>query len=60
MFIAQFLIVWVLERVKKNVKKGTKKEKNIYFVLNKSPSVTHVSACLFEGLFKNIVFRSVA
>ena len=40
-------------------KKSQKKEKNIYFVLNKSPSVTHVSTRIFEGLFKNIVFRSV-
>ena len=30
------------------------------FVLNKYQSVTHVSTCIFQGLFKNIVFRSVA
>ena len=42
-------------------KKGsTKWKKNIFFVLNKYQSVTHVSTCIFQGLFKNIVFRSVA
>jgi hypothetical protein len=30
------------------------------FVLNKYQSVTHVSTGIFQGLFKNIVFRSVA
>ena len=29
------------------------------FDLNKYQSVTHVSTCMFKGLFKNIVFRSV-
>ena len=46
-------IVWVLERMEKNYK-------NIFFVLNKYQSVTHVSTCIFTGLFKNIVFRCVA
>ena len=32
----------------------------MFFVLNKSQSVTHVFTCSFQGLFKNIVFRSVA
>ena len=31
-----------------------------FFVLNKYQSVTHVSTCIFQGLFKNIVLRSVA
>ena len=35
-------------------KKGSKKI--FFFVL----SVTHVSTCNFQGLFNNIVFRSVA
>jgi len=53
--------VWVLGRVEKMPKKGSKKrKKNIFFVLNKYQSVTHVSTCIFIGLFKNIVFRSVA
>ena len=30
------------------------------FVLNKYQSVTHVSTYIFQGLFKNIVSRSVA
>jgi len=30
------------------------------FVLNKYQSVTPVSTCIFEGLFKTIDFRSVA
>ena len=37
-----------------------KKCKNIIFVLNKYQDVTHVSASIFQGLFNNIVFRSVA
>ena len=74
MFIAQFfkasslkkirqitLIVWVLRRVKKMPKKVKKNEENFFcFVLNKYHSVTHVSASIFQGLFKNIVLRSVA
>ncbi len=35
-------------------------KKIFIFVLNKYQSVTHVSTCIFQGLFKNIVFRSVA
>ena len=54
------LIVWVLEGLKKCLKKGQKIEKNIFFVLIKYHSLTHVSTCIFQGLFKNIVFRSVA
>jgi len=50
----------VLGRVKKCRKKSKKKIKKYFFVLNKSQSVTHVSACIFQGLFKTIVFRSVA
>ena len=34
--------------------------KIIFFVENKYQSVTHVSTSIFQGLFKNIVFRSVA
>ena len=34
--------------------------KKYFFVLNKYQSVTHVSTCIFQGLFKNRVFRSVA
>ena len=48
------LIVWVLRRVEKNAKKIF-----FVFVLNKYQSVTHVSTSIFQGLFKNIVFRSV-
>ena len=47
-------IVWVRGRVEKNAKKGKKKVKNIFFVLNKYQSVTHVSIPIFQGLFKNI------
>ena len=35
-------------------------KKNIFFVLYKYQSVTHVSTPIFQGLFKNIVFRSAA
>ena len=34
--------------------------KIFFFVKNKYQSVTHVSTPIFQGLFKNIVFRSVA
>ena len=40
-------------------KKRLKKCK-IFFFLNKYQNVTHVSTPIFQGLFKNIVFRSVA
>ena len=53
-------IVWVLERVEKNALKKVKKMLKIFFfVQNKYQSVTHVSTLIFQGLFKNIVFRSV-
>ena len=45
---------------KKYLKKSKKNVKNIFFVQNKYQSVTHVSTAIFQGLFKNIVFRSVA
>ena len=38
-------------------KKGQQNEKNIFFVLNKYQSV--ILFYIFQGLFKNIVFRSV-
>ena len=41
-------------------KKGKKNVKIILLVLNKYQSVTHVSTSIFQELFKNIVFRSVA
>ena len=41
-------------------KKSQKNVKNIFFVRNKYQNMTHVSAPIFQGLFKNIVFRSVA
>ena len=44
---------------KKSAKKGSEKLKNMYFVLNKYQSVTHVSTSFFHGLFKNIVCRSL-
>ena len=45
----------MLGRGEKNSEKGLKKgEKNKY------QSVTHVSSCILQGLFKNIVLRSVA
>ena len=54
MFIDQFL------KAKKFLKKG-KKMKKMFFVLNKYQNVvTHVFTCIFQGLFKNKVFRSVA
>ena len=40
--------------------KGKKRKKKLFFVLNKYQSVTHVFTCIIQGLFKNIVFRSVA
>ena len=73
MFIAQFfmgsskknirpitLIVWVLGRVKKMPKKGPTNEKKKFFVLNKYQNVTHISTFIFQGLYKTIVFRSLA
>ena len=53
--------VWVLGKVdKKYLKKVKKMLKIFFFVFNKYQSVTHVSTPIFQGLFKNIVFRSVA
>ena len=49
------ILVWVLRRVEKTPKKGSKNEKKIFFVLNKYQTVSHVSTCIFQGLFKNIV-----
>ena len=40
-------------------KKGKKMKKKIY-VLKKYQRLTHVSTCIFQGLFKNMVFSSVA
>jgi len=34
--------------------------KIIFFCLNKYQNVTHVPNCIFQGLFKNVGFRSVA
>ena len=45
--------------LKKMSKKGQKNETKIFFVLAKYQSMTHVSTSIFEGLFKNNVFRSV-
>ena len=46
---------------KKCLKKDKKDEKKIFFfVVNKYQSMTHVYKYIFQGLFKNIVFRSVA
>ena len=42
-------IVWVLGRVKKMLKK-----------ILKNQSMTHVFTTIFQGVFKNIDFRSVA
>ena len=51
----------MLSRVEKNAQERLKNlKKCFFFVLNKSQSVTHVSICIFQGLFKNKVFRSVA
>ena len=35
-------------------------QKIFFFIQNKFHSVTHVSTLIFQGIFKNIVFRSVA
>jgi len=42
----------------KKVKKM--KKKIFFFEINKYQSVTHVSTCIFQRLFKNIVFKTVA
>ena len=44
---------------KKCQKKRKEKCKHIFFVLNRYQSVTHDSTSIFQGLFKNIIFRSV-
>ena len=36
------------------------KKKLFFFVLNKYQDVTNISTLFFQGLFKSIVFRSVA
>ena len=41
-------------------KKWSKKLKKYFFVLKKYQSMTNVSTCIFQGLFKNVVFRSEA
>ena len=38
----------------------SKKGPTFFWGLNKYVSVTHVFTCIFKGLFKYIVFRSVA
>ena len=38
----------------------SKKGSTFFFGLNKYVSVTHVFTCIFKGIFKYIVFRSVA
>jgi len=43
-----------------DVEKRVKKWKEYFFVLNKYQSMTDVSTCIFQGFFKDIVFRSVA
>ena len=45
---------------KKCLKKGQRNEKKYFFVINKYQSVTHVSTWIFQGLYINIVFRSIA
>ena len=35
-------------------KKVLKNEKKYFFVSNKYQSVTHVSTCIFQGLFKHL------
>ena len=47
--------------LKKNPEKGQKMKNIFLFVLNKSQSVIHVILNKnFQGIFKNIIFRSVA
>ena len=53
------LKVWALGRMEKCLKRVKKWKKIFFFVSNKYQSVTHVSLCIFQGLFKNIVFRWV-
>ena len=49
------LIVWVLGRIKKMPKKGSKNEKKYFlFVLNKYQSVPHVSTSIFKDLFRSV------
>ena len=48
------MIVWGLGRVEKNAKKGSKKCKKYFFVLNKYQDVTHISTSIFQRLLKNI------
>ena len=74
MFIAQFfhghlkekkirpitIISFGARQGEKMCEKGKKRKKKLFFVLNKYQSVTHVFTCIIQGLFKNIVFRSVA
>ena len=48
-------IVWVLGRVEKNVKKG-----KYFFLFKTNSNVTHVFTSIFNVLFKNIFFCSVA
>ena len=59
MFLALFqpinlIVCWVPERVKKMPYKGGKMSKKTCFL-----NVTHFSKYNFQGLFKNVVFRSV-
>ena len=49
------LIVWVLGGLKKMQKKGRKIVINLF-----NKSVTHIPTFIVQGLFTNIVFRSVA
>ena len=53
-------IVWVLGRVEKMPKKKSKNVKNIFFCLKQISKCDTCFYAHFQGLFKNIVFRSVA
>ena len=59
-YIDNFNSLGAREVLKKCKKKGKKNLRNICFVLNKYQSVAHASTSIFQGLFKNKVFRSLA
>ena len=54
------IIVWVLGRVEKMPKKGAKKGNKIFFCFKQISKCDRFSTCIFQGLFKHIVFISVA
>lgn len=54
------LIVWMLRRLEQNDKKGLLKYKSFFFGFWPNLRFTHGFASIVQGLFKNVILKSVA